>query len=150
MNYPESSPLITAVVLSLNGQNYLRSQLAYYAHKPIHLILADGSETDWSSGSNGIVGDMTWEYFRFSGDGTYFIRLNEACLRIKTPYVILLDDEDCTLWTGITRAIDFLEVNPDFNSAGGDVAIATNYSKRLGLVTSSRYQPIEIEQNNPY
>lgn len=150
MNYPESSSLITAVVLSLNGQNYLRSQLAYYAHKPIHLILADGSDIDWGSGSIGKVGDMTWEYFRFSGDGTYFIRLNEACLRIKTPYVILLDDEDCTLWTGITRAIDFLEVNPDYNSAGGDVAIATNYSKRLGLVTSSRYQPIEIAQNDPY
>lgn len=150
MNYSESSPLVTAVVLSLNGQNYLRSQLAYYAHKPIHLILADGSNLDWGNGSNGKVGDMTWEYFRISGDGTYFVRLNEACQRIKTSYVILLDDEDCTLWTGVTNAIDFLELHRDYAAAGGDVAFATKYSRRLGLVTSSRYQPIDIAQDEPY
>lgn len=114
------------------------------------MILADGSDTDWGNGSNGIVGDMTWEYFRISGDGTYFVRLNEACRRIKTSYVILLDDEDCTLWTGITKAIDFLELHRDYASAGGDVAVATNYSRRLGLVTSSRYQPIDIAQDEPY
>lgn len=119
MDHLKSSPLVTAVVLSLNGQNYLRSQLAYYAHRPIHLSLADGSDTDWGNGSNGTVGDMTWEYFRISGDGTYFVRLNEACRRIETSYVILLDDEDCTLWTGITTAIDFLELHRDYASAGG-------------------------------
>jgi len=150
MDHLKSSPLVTAVVLSLNGQNYLRSQLAYYAHRPIHLILADGSDTDWGNGSNGKVGEMTWEYFRISGDETYFVRLNEACLRIETSYVILLDDEDCTLWTGITTAIDFLELHRDYASAGGDVAFATNHSRRLGLVTSSRYQPIDIAQDQPY
>jgi len=150
MDHLKSSPLVTAVVLSLNGQNYLRSQLAYYAHRPIHLILADGSDTDWGNGSNGKVGEMTWEYFRISGDETYFVRLNEACRRIETSYVILLDDEDCTLWTGITTAIDFLELHHDYASAGGDVAFATNHSRRLGLVTSSRYQPIDIAQDQPY
>lgn len=33
--------------------------------------------------------------------------------------MILLDDEDCTLWTGITTAIDFLELHRDYASAGG-------------------------------
>jgi glycosyltransferase domain-containing protein len=149
MKNPNSSPVATAVVLSLSKQSYLRSQLAYYADKPIHLILADGSDSDWGNGSSGTFGDTTWEYFRLSGASTYFARLKEACGRINTKYAFLLDDEDCTLWTGITTAIAFLEMHPDYSAAGGGVAFSAGCSRRLGLVTGHRYRPIDLAQHEP-
>ena len=36
--------LATAVILSLENQNFLRSQLAYYANKPVHLIWHERQE----------------------------------------------------------------------------------------------------------
>ena len=145
-----SSPVVTAVILSLDGQRYLRSQLLYYANKPIHLILADGSAVDWGNGSSGTIGAMSWEYFRYSGATTYFARLKEACSRVNTKYAFLLDDEDCTLWTGITSAIAFLEVGPDYSAAGGGVAYSARSSRRLGLVTSPRYRPFDLGQREPF
>ena len=64
-------------------------------------------------------------------------------------YAFLLDDEDCTLWTGITAAIAFLEMHPDYSAAGGGVAFSAGRSRRLGLVTSPRYRPIDLEQDEP-
>ena len=112
-------PRATAVILSYNRQNALRRQLFYYANKPIHLIFADGSDDDWGSGESGSIGEMTWEYFRISGFGTYISRLQTAVLKVKTEFMFLLDDEECILWTGIESAINFLRQNDDHSCASG-------------------------------
>ena len=150
MTHSDSSPLVTAVVLSYNKQSYLRSQLAYYAHKPIHLILADGSDTDWGHSSNGKIGQMTWEYFRMSGSETLFERMSEACQRVTTENMFFLDDEDCTLWTGVIRAVTFLQANPDYCSAGGGVAYTSGTKKRLGITTNSRYSPFHSSEDSAF
>lgn len=146
---PDSEPLVSAIILSLNKQDYLRSQLAYYSKQPIHLVLADGSDSDWGMASQGRLGSMTWDYFRMSGPNTYIDRLIEACRRISTDLVFLIDDEDCTLWTGVVEAVEFLYLNPDFSVAGGDVATVVSMGKRLALVTNPRFGPAEITQASP-
>lgn len=136
--------LVTAIVLSLNRQDFLRSQLLYYADKPVHLVLADGSNNDWGSGESGKIGQMSWEYFRMSGPNTYRLRAIEGARRAGTKYVYLLDDEDCILWTGMAQAIEFLQSNPLYVSAGGQTAFATHISKRIGLVASPAFNNWEI------
>jgi glycosyltransferase domain-containing protein len=112
---------VTAVILSYNRQNALRRQLLYYANKPVHLIFADGSDEDWGSGESGSIGEMTWEYFRIAGFGTYISRLQTAVSKVRTEFMFLLDDEECILWTGIQSAIDFLNKNGEHSCASGRV-----------------------------
>ena len=136
--------LATAVILSLEKQDFLRSQLVYYSDRPIHLILADGSDTDWGSGESGEIGQMSWEYFRISGPNTYWLRMQTAVRKVSTKYLFLLDDEDCILWTGVVRAVMFLQNNRSFSSAGGWAAFAAHLDKRMGLSTAPRFEEYEL------
>lgn len=126
--------LATAVILSYNRQDALRRQLLYYANKPIHLIFADGSVDDWGSGESGSIGNLTWEYFRISGFYTYLARMAEALRRVRTSYMFFLDDEECILMTGVKKAVNFLDLNPEHSCAGGYVASNAFSRKRLCLV----------------
>ena len=99
--------LATAVIVSFNRQDVLRRQLLYYANKPIHLIFADGSDDDWGSGDSGSIGEMTWEYFRISGYNSFLKRLVEAVHHVETEFMFFIDDEECILWTGVEKAVEF-------------------------------------------
>lgn len=126
--------LATGVILSYQKQNFLRRQLLYYANYPVHLILADGSDKDWSNGELGSVGAMTWEYFRLSGYYSYIPRMAEALRRVPTRYMFFLDDEECMLMTGIEKAANYLDLNLDHSCAGGLHATTSQSLKRLCLV----------------
>lgn len=116
--------LATAVIVSYNRQDVLRRQLLYYANKPIHLIFADGSDADWGSGDSGSIGKMTWEYFRISG-WSYIDRYRKAVSKVETEFMFFIDDEECILWTGVEKAVEFLQQNPDHSCAGGRVGRAS-------------------------
>jgi len=126
---------VTAVILSYNRQDALRRQLLYYANKPVHLIFADGSEEDWGSGEYGSIGEMTWEYFRISGFYSFVARLKMATSLIQTEFVYYIDDEDCILWSGVLKAIDFLRDHPDHSVAGGRYDKLT-FDRRLRILPS--------------
>lgn len=125
---------VTVVILSYNRQDALRRQILYYANKPVHLIFADGTEKDWHSGDSGSFGAMTWEYFRISGTLTYLKRFEMAISKVRTEFMLFLDDEECVLWTGINQAISFLSVNPDHACAGGSAHTTELSQRRLCLV----------------
>lgn len=117
----------------------LRRHLLYYANKPVHIILADGSDADWGSGASGSIGEMTWEYFRISGFESYLERMSESCKRVSTEFMFFIDDEECILWTGVEEAIEFLKQNPDHSCAGGRVDTTALSRRRLCLVPWGRH-----------
>ena len=142
--------LATVVIISYNRQDALRRQILYYAKKPIHLIFADGSNEDWGSGDSGSIGEMTWEYLRISGSLTYLKRLAEATSRVRTEYMLFLDDEECILWTGINQAIAFLSVNSDHVCAGGSVYTTLLSRRRLCLVPHyNKFNQFSLTLNDP-
>lgn len=142
--------LATVVIISYNRQDALRRQILYYAKKPIHLIFADGSDEDWGSGDSGSIGEMTWEYLRISGSLTYLQRLAEATSRVRTEYMLFLDDEDCVLWTGINQAIAVLSVNSDHACAGGSVYTTLLSRRRLCLVPHyNQFNQFSLTLNDP-
>lgn len=107
------------MIMTYNRQDVLRRQLLYHANRPIHIIIGDGSESDWGNGSSGSIGAMTWEYFRISGFYSFIARIKMATSLIQTEFVYYIDDEDCILWSGVLKAIDFLRDHPDHAVAGG-------------------------------
>ena len=142
--------LVTAVILTLNRPDVLRRQLLYYANKPVHLIFADGSDVDWGGGDSGSSGEMTWEYFRVEGYHSFSERLSESCLRVKTDFIFFLDDEEPILWTGIEKAIEFLEQNSDYSCAGGRVDHMRQYSGYLGIMSYRHWgEKFEISGESP-
>ncbi len=125
--------LATAVILSYNRQDALRRQLLYYANKPVHLIFADGSDSDWGSGESGSIGEMTWEYFRIPGFGSYLTRLQIAVKHVETEFMFFIDDEECILWTGVEKAVEFLMKNPEHSCAGGRADIMEISRRTLAI-----------------
>jgi glycosyltransferase domain-containing protein len=105
-------------------------QLLFYADKPIHIIFADGSDEDWGQGVSGSIGEMTWEYFRISGSNSLITRLGASVERVKTQFMFFLDDEEIILWTGVEKAISFLQNNPEHSCAGGKVGYAHAVGRR--------------------
>jgi len=142
--------LATAVILSYNRQDVLRRQLLYYANKPVHLIFADGSDSDWGSGDAGSIGEMTWEYFRISGHDSVSKRLVEAVYRVETEFMFFLDDEECILWTGVQKAVEFLKQNPDHSCAGGAVKIVTSVNRRMWVDRWGHWsRPFSLSDEDP-
>jgi glycosyltransferase domain-containing protein len=140
-SYSRNVTLATAVILSYNRQDQLRRQLLYYANKPIHLIIADGSEEDWGEGGAGSIGEMTWEYFRVEGWDSFTHRFSLAVGKVKTDYMLFIDDEECVLWTGIRKAVGFLMEHSGHSCAGGRVfkahvegRVANTGQRRMSLV----------------
>ena len=139
--------LATVVILSYNRQDALRRQLLHYANRPVHVIFADGSDEDWGTGQSGSIGAMTWEYFRISGFDSYVERKVTAVYKVKTEFMFFLDDEECILWTGVKRAIDFLTENSDHSCAGGRLDNMKFLHGRLGIRGWRRFaEPFELLQ----
>lgn len=139
--------LATAVILSYNRQDVLRRQLLFYANKPVHVIFADGSDEDWGTGQSGSIGAMTWEYFRIPGFDSYIERKVKAVYKVKTEFMFFLDDEECILWTGVERAINFLTENSDHSCAGGRLDNMRIVHGRLGIRGWRRFaEPFELLQ----
>ena len=127
-------PLLTIVILTYSRQPQLRRQLLFYENKRVHIVIADASATPWSEGSAGARGSMTWEYIHCPGPETAVQRLKMSMARVTTEYMCFLDDEECILWTGMLRALQYLEDNPSSSCAGGHVARTTETSRGLELV----------------
>ncbi len=127
------------VILSYERQEYVRRQLLYYADKPLHIVIADGSVAAWRDGTSGTRGQMTWEYFSIPGFDTYEQRLQAAVERVSTEFMFLIDDQECILWTGLIRASDHLRRNPDHSCAGGRVAITAEDRRELRLCPWGRW-----------
>lgn len=127
------APLVTVVILSYERQQYLRRQLLYFAGKPVHLIIADGSDEAWSLGTDGGSGGMTYDYLHVPGYDTLVERLRLALERVDTEFMCFIDDEECLLWMGIMEAVKHLSANPDQVCAGGMVAETVETSDDLLL-----------------
>ena len=73
---------------------------------------------------------VCYEYIRYPYDssyGHYYEKVADAIARVKTPYVVMADDDDFFLIEGLHRAILFLEKNKCFVGYAGQTGLV--YSK---------------------
>jgi glycosyltransferase domain-containing protein len=104
--------------------------LAYAASAklPHRILIADGgsdptvAQTVAEKESQGL--DL--EYLRYPYDSTYadyYAKIADALSRVKTPFVVMADNDDFFVPGGLTRALEFLSTHPDHVACGGQSAL---------------------------
>jgi len=110
---PALQPLskLTVVVPCYGRQDFLLRQCVYWHKSGVSLVIVDGSPQALpESVRNRIaaLGDAVYLY----ADVSMMERLRMAAEQIKTPYAILVGDDEFLLFTGLASAIQQLEQEP--------------------------------------
>jgi glycosyltransferase domain-containing protein len=122
------TPRLT-IVLPLKGRHLFTFRFLAYAAKmrlPFRFLLADGQVNDKVAARLENCGEefpgLEIEYVRYPDDvdfSRYFGKMADAVGRVRTPYVMLADNDDFLARHGLMRVVEFLDAHPDFVSARG-------------------------------
>lgn len=101
---------------------YYLSQIRY----PFKVIFADGSIGDENEElfKSLKCANFSYEYVRYPKDETlrdYYQKCASSIKKVKTPYVMLADNDDFPIVEGQLKAINFLENNQDYVGCNGRV-----------------------------
>jgi len=105
---------LTLIIATKNRHAYLERILNYYAGKGINLWVADATVKRYPKK----LPDGNFSYFHYP-DVHYTTKLNDLSKKITTRYSLLCADDDFIIPESIEKIIDFLDNNPDYNSAQG-------------------------------
>ena len=133
------------IVLPLRGRPLFTLRFLWHANTarlPYKFIVADGEVRPELSrlldDSQKLFPHLDVDYIRYPDDGDfgrYFAKMADALARVRTPYVMLADNDDFLAWAGIERSLDFLERHPDYVCCGGGIGGFAVYARefpRLG------------------
>lgn len=122
------NPRLT-VVMPLKGRHLFTFRCLWHANElrlPYRFLLADGMVQEEVAGlledSRSIFPHLDIEYVRYPDDTDYsrfWAKMVDAYARVRTPYVMNMDNDDFAGSWSIERALDFLDANPDFICARG-------------------------------
>ena len=126
--------------------DYSYRVLSYLDHIkfPYKIILADGGEDEKISEvlqDPNNLSNLDYEYIRYPYDTTvsdFYNKMADAVLRVDTPTVAVLDNDDFILSEGITECLKILKDNPDFSSARGAVNNIIVSRQTYGTLTVGR------------
>lgn len=121
------------VILTLFGRHLHTLRWMWHANRvklPFHVIVADGEVDPYverllSEPAN--FPNLSYEYHRFA-DLSYkdfYRKCATAVAKVKTPYVMISDNDDFLVVTGILRCISYLDHSPDYVCAGGKIPYFT-------------------------
>jgi glycosyltransferase domain-containing protein len=115
--------------MPLKGRNLFTFRFLWHANKkrlPYRFLLADGQVNDAVAqrleDSRKYFPELDIEYVRYPDDSDYsrfFTKLSDAMQRVRTPYVMLADNDDFLGFDGIEKALDFLDARADYVCARG-------------------------------
>jgi glycosyltransferase domain-containing protein len=102
---------------------------------PYKFLLADGQVNDAVArhieNSRNVFPNLDMEYVRYPDDASYrhyFAKTFDALSRVKTPYAMVIDNDDFLGVHGIETVLDFLDVHPDYACGRGQRAVFSLYS----------------------
>jgi glycosyltransferase domain-containing protein len=133
------SPRLT-IVLPLKGRHLFTLRFLWHANAarlPYHFLIADGQVHPQLAGllenSRATFPELDIEYARYPNDknfSQYFRKMADAMRRVRTPYVMLADNDDFLCSAGIERSLEFLDTRHDYVCCGGGLAGFSVYSDR--------------------
>src|SRR5438477_7272613 len=128
------------VLLPLKGRHLFTLRFLWHANAariPYRLLIADGQVNPVLPGllenSRALFPILDIEYVRYPDDATfthYYAKMSDAVERVRTPYVVLADNDDFLAASAIEGCIDFLESNPAYVCCSGGVAGFSVLSRR--------------------
>jgi glycosyltransferase domain-containing protein len=126
------------IVLPLKGRSLFTLRFLWHANAsrmPYHFLLADGQVrsqlTSVLANSREVFPNLNIEYLQYPDDvsfSRFFAKMHDAINRVRTPYVMLADNDDFLAPAGIERSMDFLDNAPDYVCCGGGIAGFSVYS----------------------
>jgi glycosyltransferase domain-containing protein len=132
------TPRLT-IVLPLKGRQLFTLRFLWHADReklPCRFVIADGQVDPKLAilleNSRELFPNLDVDYVRYPDDidfSHYLRKMAEALRRVRTPYVMLADNDDFLACTGLERSIDFLDANPDYVCCGGGIAGFAVYSR---------------------
>ncbi len=146
------------IVLTLKGRPLHTLRWLYYANNislPFPVIIADG---DVNPVIEDLLADPTtfpnlkYQYLKYNDVDipAYYFKCFDVLDKVDTPYVLMSDNDDFVIPSGVQKDISFLDDNPDYICSGGRIpgfSLLSNPINLLDSVTgsiskySSRYAP---------
>ena len=124
------SPELT-VLVPLKGRHLHTLRFLWHANAmrmPYHFLIADGQVhptiARLLTNAKTIFPNLDVEYLPYPDDATlthFYHKMADASARIRTPFVMMADNDDFLVRSGIDTSIEFLKSNCDFASYGGGV-----------------------------
>lgn len=117
------------IVVPLKGRHLFTFRMLWHAEQarlPYRFLLADGLVNEAVAksleSSRSIFPYLDIEYIRYPDDADfsrYFAKMADAFGRVRTPYVMNMDNDDFLGFHGTESALDFLDAEADFVCARG-------------------------------
>ena len=119
------------VLLPLKGRHLHTLRFLWHVNRsrmPFRILVADGEVEPTIAR---LLEDPTTfpnadiEYVRYPDDARftdYYRKMADAIGRVRTPYVMLADNDDFVLPEGVKRCIDFLDARADYMCCAGGMA----------------------------
>ncbi|MGA1823486.1 MAG: TIGR00180 family glycosyltransferase [bacterium] len=133
------------IVLTLKGRALFTFRWMAYANRvkvPFKILIADGGNdtevTEVLSHKDNFP-DIEYEYVRYPFDKTYldyYTKLHDAVSQVKTPFVLMADNDDFYLVESIKQSIDFLQDHQDYSTCRGNLCrFSVKPSEKYGCLS---------------
>ncbi len=132
-----AEPRLT-IVLPLRGRHLFTLRFLWHANKarvPYRILIADGMVHPLLArileNSRERFPHLDIEYVRYPDDKDFrdfYAKMSDAAARVRTPYAMLVDNDDFLSPGGIDAAIAHLDAHSDYVCASGRVAGFSAYS----------------------
>ena len=114
------------IILTLKGrEDYTPRWLDYHnrAGLPWPVIVGDGAPSDANEALFKQAPQLRANYRRYADSDliSFYRKLYDLVAAVPTPYVMLSDNDDFVLPSGVSRSIRFLDANPDYVSCSGAI-----------------------------
>lgn len=120
------------ILLPLKDRSSFTFRWMSYSNRirfPFKVLIADGASDEIVASvlsNSASFQNVNYEYVRYPHDESladYYTKLANALSRIPTPFVVLADNDDLFVVSGLRKAIHFLVDHPDYATCGGQCAV---------------------------
>lgn len=124
------SPLLT-LLMPLKGRHLFTLRFLWQANKsslPYRIIIADGEVHPLLAGlleDPTTFPNLSIEFIRYPDDTSFsrfYQKMADAAARVRTPFVMMVDNDDFVMPSGVERCIEFMTTHDEYISCGGGVA----------------------------
>lgn len=116
---------MVTIIMPLKGRDdYTKRWLKYYDYlnTEIPVVAADGSKVSQGSMFSNYKNIKHIYYGHDTTRQIFMLKLFKASAEVKTPFSVLLDNDDFYSVNGLTKSASFLCKNSDFSSARGAIS----------------------------
>jgi glycosyltransferase domain-containing protein len=125
----EAKKELTVIIPLKNRAPYTMRMMAYMDKVafPFKVLLADGgNENDLSVilSSKSIFPQVDYEYIKYPYDNSYsdyYLKMVDVLSRVKTPLVVMGDNDDFFCVQGLWNSIEFMKTHLDYSICRGEI-----------------------------